>query len=371
MEDKQLLYSQAIISFLRKIKKQAREILRDEVGAKVGKSRFTISSYTYPLNIVVFENPRHLGYFDADIYEIGIHKILMLSHNKEQLSAILRHEIAHYLTFIRYGTSVEDHGKEFRKTCRKCGWEKDVYGASTKGTEIDMPSSLSTSALSLTRKIQKLLALGSSSNHHEAELATIKSQELMVKYNISKAEKLLDDDDDEMMVKRVLQHKRYSAKLEAMTTILRTFFVFPVINSGKSCVYLEVFGDPCNVITAEYVAAFLDKELENLWLSKKREKRMPKGLASKNSFFRGVAEGFCNKIKEQASKDTEKNSKALTVLTKDLERRVPMAYPRLRKRNSKHRHCSQGAALGNKVGKELQIRKACTEKSKDKKFLIG
>jgi predicted SprT family Zn-dependent metalloprotease len=49
-----------------------------------------------------------LGYFDPNFYELGFHECLMHS-NRELLQNIIKHELAHYITFINYGDTVEPH----------------------------------------------------------------------------------------------------------------------------------------------------------------------------------------------------------------------------------------------------------------------
>ena len=50
-----------------------------------------------------------LGYFDPNFYELGFHECLMHS-SREQLQDIIRHELAHYMTFIEYGAGIQQHG---------------------------------------------------------------------------------------------------------------------------------------------------------------------------------------------------------------------------------------------------------------------
>ena len=61
-----------------------------------------------------------LGYFDSNFYELGFHECLMQS-SREQLSNVIRHELAHYMTFINYGEAVQPHGAEFRAFCQANG----------------------------------------------------------------------------------------------------------------------------------------------------------------------------------------------------------------------------------------------------------
>jgi hypothetical protein len=372
MLDAYLIYSDAIIAFLTRLHRHASTILHDEVLVKIHRRRFSIGKYTYPLHFVVFEHPRRLGYFDKNTYEIGINKIFILPGYEEKLSAILRHELAHYLTCIHHGHDTGDHGVEFHDTCSRYNWGKDISAATIYLDEDTTAITSQSPSCSLTRKIHKLLALSNSTNIYEAEQATIKSHDLMLKYNLESIEASKNDDDEEMCVKRVLQYPRSSTKLHAITTILRTFFVYPVINKGSHHVYLELFGRHDNVLTGEYIARFLDKELDHLWLLKRKENTTLKGLRSKNSFFRGLADGFTRKMKERATAISPHATQALTRLDNVLIEKVPMAYPHLRHTKNMYRHCPHATALGEKAGAKLHIRPAITPPSpslQEKKLL--
>jgi len=108
----EILYSQAIFSFLKKGHRLALRILREEVHLKVGNTRFYLNNRSYPLHLVAFEHPSRLGYFRAEFYEIGINKSYLFESEKDLLD-LLRHELAHYLTFIKHGPHVPHHGKDF------------------------------------------------------------------------------------------------------------------------------------------------------------------------------------------------------------------------------------------------------------------
>ena len=78
---------------------------------------------SYPIQIVIFNDRNMLGYFDPTFYELGFHERLMYSR-KEQLHEVIKHELAHYITFITHGEGVQAHGPEFRAFCQSMGWGK-------------------------------------------------------------------------------------------------------------------------------------------------------------------------------------------------------------------------------------------------------
>ncbi len=345
------IYSETAVLFIKRLKELSRDVLTKEVGLSCHRSRFKLRHYTYPLNIVLFEGSSRLGYFDSDLFEIGINKKMLFCSDEEYLKNLLRHELAHYLVRIQYGATVSSHGKEFHDLCRKFGWGRAVFSASDDGPSVDA-APLEEKVL---RKIEKLLSLANSSNSHESQSATLKANELLMKYNLERLSDPFQVSEEEMVIRRALRQKKNSQKLSSISQILRMFFVRPVINQGADQVYLELFGSRLNVSVAEYVAHFLEEELERLWQQTKRVNPSLKGLAAKNSFYRGLAEGYCEKVKQQRS--AEKESKALILLEGALDEMAPLAYPHLRRVKSRIRHCATSSNLGKKEGERLQIRK--------------
>ena len=121
----------------------------------------------------------------------------------------------------------------------------------------------------------------------------------MINYNLERLRTThpgIHENEETAYVKRVLHGKKNSAKYHAIYDILLLFMVKPIFNYGKDGFYLEVIGEKSNVLIAEYIAPYLNSELERLW--KKQRELTPhlKGLSMKNSFMRGVAKGFKEKM---------------------------------------------------------------------------
>lgn len=358
-----IVYSRKIVQFVQEIKRVVKQVLSKEIGLKVSESRFYDQSgrASYPLQIVVYNNKSMLGYFDPEFYELGFHESLMHA-KKELLYNVIRHEIAHYMTFIDYG-EVRPHGNEFKAFCKKMKWGEEVYGASLSLEEF-APIEQS----SVLRKVQKLMALGTSSNPHEAEQAMIKSQELLLKHNID--EKYVGEDEERISLKRIMKEKRESAKMRAIGKILETFFVSTVYNRSASFTYLEILGTSTNVEIAEYVASFLQAELEYLWIRAQKQAFL-KGTVAKNSFFLGIAKGYSNKIQALKQEYSSEVTKALLVIEKQLALAREMAYPRLFHVKRGGNYCPTSSALGEKMGKSLSINPAINQSTNSAmKFII-
>jgi len=361
-----IIYSKKILLFLDEINCVIKEVLAKEIGLKVGRRRFfdRREKASYPINVVIYNNKSMLGYFDPHFYELGFHECL-LHTSKKQLHHVIRHELAHYITFIEHGAAIQPHGSEFKAFCASMGWKEEIYKATfcLEG-EQNAPAAEESSIL---RKVQKLMALTNSSNKNEAEQAMIKSQQLLLKYNL---ESKYTEDDEKVFLKRIMKQKREDAKMRSIAKILETFFVNTVFNKTGAFTYLEILGSSVNVEIATYVADVLECEMDRLW--KQAQKQAPlKGRIAKNSFFLGLAKGYCNKIQALKREYQSEMTQALLVIEKKLMDAKSMAYPHLVSIKSGAHVCPKSSALGEKMGRELNIRPAVKKESNEPANLIS
>ncbi|MES2121247.1 MAG: SprT-like domain-containing protein [Chlamydiota bacterium] len=359
------VYSPKIIRFIQEIKSAIRVILSQEMRLKVVGERFYDRRHkaSYPIVAVIYNNKSMLGYFDPEFYELGFHERLMHA-SKEQLHEVIRHELAHYLTFILHGPGIQPHGPEFRALCAQMGWGEGVYRASTclESGEPHSPPEEN----SVLRKVQKLMALATSSNENEAQQAMIRSRQLLLKHNIEFA---YTGEEEKMVLKRIMKQKKENAKMRSIAVILETFFVTTIYRRTEEAIYLEILGNASNVEIAEYVADFLERELELQWLIAKREARL-KGVTAKNSFFLGLAKGYCNQIQALKREYPADTVNAVMVIEKQLEGAKAMVYKRLSSSRSHGSHCQKSANLGERAGKELRINPAIQKTSNKSPALI-
>jgi Protein of unknown function (DUF2786)/SprT-like family len=357
------IYSKKIIQFTAEVKRILKEVLTKEIRLKVVGDRFYDASgkFSYPIQVVIFNDRNLLGYFDPVFYELGFHSGLMDSY-EGRLCDVIRHELAHYMTFIRLGEGVQPHGAEFRRFCESMGWGKEVYAATCL-----LEGEYHTEESSVLRKVKKLMALASSSSENEAESAMIKSRQLLLKHNLE-LRSLCTDEEECVVAQRVLEQKKVGGKMRAIARILQTFFVSVVFRRGADVTCLEIVGSKMNVEIALYVAHFLDQELERLWDQVWKTGRA-RGVVAKNSFFQGLAKGYCNKI--EALKRTHEHdvTGALMVIEKQLTAMTAMVYPRLHSVKSSAGHCRKSSALGESLGKQLTIRPPISTSSDSALFL--
>jgi hypothetical protein len=360
-----LVYSKKIVLFLEEIKSTIVSILQREIGFRVSGHRFYDKKerFSYPIKVVIFNDRTSLGYFDQNFFELGFHESTMY-FSKEKLHNLIRHELAHYIAFINFGDSIEAHGNEFRDLCKSLGWSKEIYEAKTNPDPCDTPFIEESAIL---RKIQKLMALSSSSSKHEAELAMLKSRELLLKHNIENTY-IGSEDLEKLFVKRVLNAKRLNSKIQAIGRILETFFVNIVYNQGSNGVELEILGERANIEIAEYVAKTLDHEFEALW-EKARFALNLSGIIAKNSFFFGLAKGYCDKIGALKKEYPKETSNTLLIIEKKLSLGKDLVYPRLRSTKSSGKYCPTSGSAGEHAGKDLNINTAITSSSGSTKLI--
>ena len=360
------IYSRTSVSFIKRCIPLAQKIMATEANFPFKGKRFVYKNYTYPINLVCFEDERKgeirgLGYFKWQNYEVGLNKCLMYRAGEEFIANILRHELGHYICYLHHGDGVFDHGPEYRQICRQFGWGKEVFNAKATAEEIEESVQENEVEKKVLQKVQKLLALGSSGNSHEAEMATIKANELLIKHNLTK-NSLSQKEEEEFVIKVVASAKRSNMLIQSLSVILENFFVRTVVNHGSAGVALEVFGTKINVELADYVAKFLLYEFDRLWSVAKKNNPRLKGLASKNSFLVGATKALDKKIK--SSQNNGERGQELVLLQSSLDQGMALAYPRLSKgRGRTSRRCTEGYSLGQKAGKNIAINPAVKQKS--------
>lgn len=362
------IYSNKIIQFIDDIKISIRNILWKEIRLKVNGNRFYDRKETtsYPIKIVIYNNKSMLGYFDPEFYELGFHECLMYS-SREQLHNLIRHELAHYITWINYPGIKQPHGQEFREFCQRMGWGKEIYEATTHLDNNSDSDELEESTV--LRKIRKLMALSSSSNQNESEQAMIKSQQLLLKHHID-SRYLESKEEEKTFRKRILKQKKENAKMRSIGHILETFFITGVYSRAEDHIYLEIIGSKVNIEIAEYVAIFLETELDRLWSQAQKQANL-KGVVAKNSFFLGIAAGYCDKIKALKREYNAEIQTAVMVIEKQLVDAKSMIYDRLSSVKRGGGYCHESSTLGKKIGGEMNINPALNQSSKNNNLLLG
>lgn len=228
----------------------------------------------------------------------------------------------------------------------------------------------------LIQKIQKLLALASSSNENEAETAARMAQELLVKHNLDLQQvQKTDFDYTEQTASEepyVRWHQPYIHRiLQAYFFVKVIYFNKPVgmtidgrIKNKKE---IRFFGTKTNVQIAMYINDFLSRTFQELWLKYKKETGCSE--KSRKSYYRGLQAGLSMKIELTREKVIKERG---LILIDD---------PKLKERTENlHNYTNSHQPIRNivaeadgiKHGEKIQISKTITsESSSSIKLLRG
>lgn len=342
------IYNRNIISYIAKAEGLLKQTLAG-CGYPVQRSRFQYKNYNYPIAVAFFEGSE-LGRFNSSYLQIELNKNLIVQANELVFEDVLKHELAHYICYLEHG-STPAHGKEFQQTCEKLGFSPHIAAATVDLASSNKMTLNTTEYDQLLKKIKKLLALAESNNPNEAELATLKANQILLKHNL----KYVDLLEESIYLIRVLPRPRKDAKIQAIYEILRHFIVRPVISTGVNTCCLEISGSYVNIRLAEYISEFLDYELDRLWKLTRHEHQL-KGLRAKNSFFMGIAKGFEEKAKSEQRSFSEDEQKTLIKIHSQLELCTRMIYRRLGSSASGCKTDLSAHSLGTDKGKHLSVR---------------
>ncbi len=345
--------------------------MSSELKLKTTRERFQYGKYLYRLNVALFEDDAKLGFFDSTKYLIAINKVFYFDSDINNLKNVLRHEIGHLMCHIIYGNTISHHGVEFREFCKKYGWGEEVYAAKANydrshfeelrkrpEQKLNLDDQKMVEEQRIIEKIKKLFNLAQSDNDHEAELATLKANELLIKYNLDQyiTNTQNDPDDEKIYCKKILTYAKYNRKIGTIISILKTFLVYPVRSGNRANSFLEVAGSKVNIELSEFVANFLDQHLDKLWESARKKNPTLKGSVARNSFMVGVEKGYLQKIELQKKQHPTNQKYALTVLENNLNSKIGMIYPHLVSvRSGSFKFSKDAEKLGFIQGKNLSF----------------
>lgn len=307
-------------------------------------------NYGVQLALPLFEissSKKQLGCWQAGTKSLRISEHLITSYPWGITLQVLKHEMAHqYCSEVMRSKSTA-HGGDFQKACSCLGVLPEFRGFSLVTDEVlqqlNAHGQASNTGPKVLIKIEKLLALGESSNVHEAEAALQKASSLIEKYHL---QQLLSPSNSSYVVgvievgkKQIATYKRHICR------ILQDFFFVRVVlsrayNPHTNTVQktIEMLGSKENVAIAEYCYFFLENRLELLWKEFQQRTRSS-GRTQKNSFYLGVVLGFFQKLQDQNKKrektavEPQRNA-LLLVEDRRLDAFVQMHFPRMRKSSS-------------------------------------
>lgn len=343
--------------------------------------------YLRPIAITLFDSDTLWGQFDNSSRTISISRKLVNEHPWQHVVGVFRHEMAHQFVaeLPRPGPSlVKPHGEAFKEACRRLGVPEQYAraGLDLQSGNLDWKMEARNEAIEkILDKARKLLALGASTNEHEAHLAMERVRELYAKYNLEQMETLSQQSFVHLAITRG-KKRMESWELRIISVLTEHFFVKVLLfqqfdaKTGNKFQAMELIGARENVVMAEYVYHFLLQQLEFL-LKQALKKELLAGRSDRSSFRLGVLDGFDKKLK-QSNKQTEEKPGAnkgreLTVIGQALSKfqedsgladYLAEIYPRL----GQHRRTSVGVnseafAAGRTAGGSINLNKPLSSSS--------
>jgi hypothetical protein len=249
----------------------------------------------------------------------------------------LLHEVAHQLVDERMGGHDRPHGAKFQRALALLGALPDTAGAEPK----------------VLAKVRKLLALASSPNQHEAELAMAKAQRLMIRHRIE----LAASEPSAQHVRRQLDVTRIRVpgwRKVLLSLVGRHFFVRALMMSAylprrqKWGTAFEIAGRPEDVEMAAYAYTFVADTAERLW--KRHLAAHPGAGRSRQRFLRGVVMGFGTRL--AANEEDARQEGLVWVGDPALDDLWQLRHPHIRTTRSRYvvdDHFDAGRSAGERV----------------------
>lgn len=312
----------------------------------------------------------NLGAYHHDTKTITLSPRLV-TMKQEVIDEILLHELAHYFQFLKYNRRskyLQSHGKEFKEMCAYIGIE-DSAKMNLKNTNEEAKASLKEEGL--LAKVEKLLALGESSNEAESQSAIAKANDLIQKYNLQ----YIGRDIDTVYQKTVYTGKTRGAIPSAIANLCSELFdVHPVWGRFGDPVSLEFNGTEEKVEVASYVFEFVQLEVERFYKRARKEHGLS-GRTAKINYIEGLLKAYIesakvtNQVPEEEMTEDDVLMENALVATKQKEYNLmsSMVYNgRLKKTYSSRRSDPNARKAGQSDSSKFSINKGVNSKGGQK-----
>jgi hypothetical protein len=227
------------------------------------------------------------------------------------------------------------------------------------------------------------MALSSSPNQFEAEVALQKAHHLMTKYNIKT---VAEERQSEYALRPVgLAWGKIPSYVSIISNIVKEFYFVKTIRIPYSHVRgmkttkngyktIELFGKPENLEIAEYVFHFLLTQGEILWAKFKSERAFIRGIYSKTSYLTGLYMGYQQKLEDEHDViEEELDEESYSLIRKGdkvLSEMYNRQHPRIHSIKVA-RHEGGGFRAGHEAGRNLQFRPGVTNNERTKQRLLN
>ncbi|WP_457575136.1 SprT-like domain-containing protein [Desulfomarina sp.] len=336
-----------------------------------------------PPILEISESKLEMGSWNSTTRTLALSSHLITQYPWTVVQQVLKHEMAHQVCSELMGSSETGHGRDFLHACELLCVEAEFCGSCSTPAELEAglagKNTISGSGRKFIDRIEKLLALATSPNEHEAALAMEKATELIDKYGVSAFELGRKRNFGYILINR--KRKRIERYQRVICRILQDFFSVRVVMSTlydpflvDSHKVIELLGTRENVVIAEYCYYFLENKLESLW-NHNRHRFRGQARREKNSYFLGLLAGFYKKLEQGREKREKRGGRGnhsveieqmLMVSRNELDRYVSSRFPRLRKaRRSGAKVYRNTYSEGVKTGGTITLAKGVSGDSKE------
>jgi hypothetical protein len=330
--------------------------------------------------ISIVSGKNRLAYWTSRNQTISVSKDLIESRPWEIVLEIFKHEMAHQYV-SEYFDNADSHGQAFKSACKILGVHSAFAGSGCNQEQIAaFMGTLPEKAQKMLRRVEKLLALGQSSNESEAQAAFKKASYLLNKYNLDRFARDENDSSD-------IRYLYLCSNKKRMETIEKQILGFLDEYYFVSCVIATIYdaqtdkeykagvliGKKEALVVAEYVYRFLLNTSKELWkdFRKKHSGQRTGKVAFDLGFMKGIRSNHEMMFKENDDAKTNGDTslpvaavKALRVKCQaenNLERR--RLFPRLRKERTSFRMDKNAFSQGMEQGKRTHVNRPVEHKN--------
>ncbi len=307
----------------------------------------------------------HLGRWVSQERTIELSRSLLTDHGWGVVTEVLKHEMAHQYVDEVLGVQQSAHGPAFRRVCEERGFDSSSAGTPPSANTDDRHGKI-------LDRVAKLLALATSPNQHEAEVAMSTAQRLMLKHNIE----WVSQQDRRFAFRHLGKPSgRVHEAQRVLASILSGHFFVQVIwvpvwrpLEGKRGSVLEVCGSDANLELASYVYDFLMHTAERLW----REHKKQSGIRSNRdrlSFHAGVMAGFRDRLQRDAKQNTERG--LVWIGDPELNQFLRSRHPHIRWTHYRAAGRSQAYGDGRAAGERIVLHRGVKESGKSPVRLLS
>lgn len=317
-----------------------------------------------PPQLLLTDTRVRLGEWDAASRSIGIAREAVMTLPWLEVLEILKHEMVHQFVDEVLGGEDRPHGPLFVQACRARGIDPS---ATLRPDDTPAPSREEDRIIA---RVRKLLALASSSNQNEAELAASTAQKLILKFNLDLEDRQPESDDFAFAHVGTPSGRVQAYQRRLGSLLIEHFFVRGVWvktydpKTDKVTSVLEICGRRENVQMADFVYDFMERTIERLWKAHKKAR----GITSnkdRRAFYAGAIAGFHGKL--DAERFTHREEGLVWKGDAGTDAYTKARFPRLRSIRASGPRMGHAYAEGKSAGRNIVLTRPISETGSSKR----